>query len=112
MGGRGSFEEAKGENWDSGLESSGPWQAGTQVRGRREVGWRDTGSGSSEDFGLTRGPLGGARQEAALFLLGASWALDRVHHSCRAWRLRWSGAKVGRPRREKGPGSASQAERC
>lgn len=46
----------------------------------------------------------GTRQEAALFLLGASWALDPFHHSCREWRPIWSGAKVGRPRRGKGPG--------
>lgn len=60
MGGRGSFEEAKGENWDSGFESSRPWQAGTQTRGRREVGWRDTGSGSIQR-GLWphRGAFGG-----------------------------------------------------
>ena len=70
----GSFEVVKDQTWGSEFVSSGPWQAGTQMRGHREICWCGTGSGSISAFALMGGTFGGYTTGSFLSLLGASWA--------------------------------------
>lgn len=96
-----------------GVESSGPWQAGTQRRGRREVCRCGTGSGTREDVGRAGEPYGGdTAGSGSPFPLGASVAVPPPL-ACRG-----EAALEGGQGREAqqggagGPSSTSQAKRC
>lgn len=82
----GSFEVVKDQTWGSEFVSSGPWQAGTQMRGHREICWCGTGSGSISAFALMGAPLGGTLQEVFSPYLGPAGPIYAFHHSCKAWR--------------------------